>query len=611
MDRIDFLQGLLNQQVETWHPRCASTRIPNGIEPLHGPSGLTADLQKLQDRWEKYLNENQVLDFATVQKRFLDVQPVIRNRLCHVFVDEFQDNNPIQFAIHTGWLANPSTRLTVVGDDDQALYRFRGSDLECFSELKPYCARQLVSFREEKLEENHRSTKAIVDFSQAFRAQSVLGKTSMLKHVSESQSAPPGKHVRLLRGPWTAICQCVARELQSAGAGRIPAPGQSPPPSAAVLMFSTSERAQQSAAGELRRALEGVGVRAYNPGNKTAANKGSPVFELMALISYLIDPVSKAPAGKNGRPVEVAASMSDLGKAAYATSDVPRNDGNRYRINQAHLAFQKAFIKENGTIGSPGRDRRDLFQYLDAIRDRLISATTAHQSNPANPRPRLTLAGLVARLLSFPRYRNSGFTEKLFRQALFTALLEANTAPTRLTMKPLDAPFEVTRNAHGKYVWHGRYWDFLNICGSYLQNATLDDEDVEAFAEHAVLLLTFHQAKGLEFDHVYVAGTGRAPDFSPALRTMLFSGRSPVYSVDATGAVNCKDPEILRLSEADRDREVYVALTRAKSCLTLLHDPENEWAYLALNPALSAIFRGKRANSYPGNPKVKVLEYRP
>ena len=47
-----------------------------------------------------------VLDFATVQKRFLDVQPSLlaRLNLRHVFVDEFQDNNPIQFALHTGWL---------------------------------------------------------------------------------------------------------------------------------------------------------------------------------------------------------------------------------------------------------------------------------------------------------------------------------------------------------------------------------------------------------------------------------------------------------------------------------------------------------------------------
>jgi ATP-dependent exoDNAse (exonuclease V) beta subunit len=62
----------------------------------------------------------------------------LREKLVHVFVDEFQDNNPMQFAIHTGSLAHPRVRLTVVGDD-QALYRFRGSDLACFADLGRYC----------------------------------------------------------------------------------------------------------------------------------------------------------------------------------------------------------------------------------------------------------------------------------------------------------------------------------------------------------------------------------------------------------------------------------------------------------------------------------------
>jgi DNA helicase-2/ATP-dependent DNA helicase PcrA len=611
MDRILFIQAVLNQQIETWHPRCAAATTPNGIEVLHGPAGLTADLQELQRRWEEYLGENQILDFATIQKRFLAAQRNIGDHLRHVFVDEFQDNNPIQFAIHTSWLSKAGTRLTVVGDDDQALYRFRGSDLGCFADLEPNCRQKKVQYRQEKLEENHRSTKAIILFGQAFRGQSVLSKTSMPKLVRESPSAVRGQPVRLMRGPWTDICQCVAKELKIIGAGQLPKPGNAPPPSAAVLMFSTSERSQQSAALELRRSLEGLDVRVYNPRNKTAADKGSPVFELMALISYLVDPVTRAPAGKNGRMVEVAASMNDAGKTPYARSDVPRSNGIPYPINSAHLAFQKAFIKDGGTIGNPGADRHELFQYLDTIRERLVGAVSARAINPASRQSRLTLAGLVARLLSFPRFRNSGFTEKLFRQALFTTLLEAHTAPTRRSMNPLDAPIDVTRNAAGKFVWSPRYWNFLHVCGSYLQHAALDDEGVEAFEQHAVLLLTFHQAKGLEFDHVYVAGTGRAPDPNPALRTMLFSGRTPVYTVDGAGDVHCSDRQVNRLAEADRDREVYVALTRPKSRLTVLHDPTNDWAYLALNPALQALFNGKSSKAYPGIPGVTVVEYVP
>jgi DNA helicase-2/ATP-dependent DNA helicase PcrA len=456
MERVAFLMALLNQQVETWFPRCGETGAANGIELRHGPQGLTDDLRKLQQRWEEYLDKNQVLDFATVQKRFLKVQPELREKLLHVFVDEFQDNNPIQFAIHTGWLANPRMRLTVVGDDDQALYRFRGSDLACFADLGPHCQGRKLAYRQARLEENHRSTQAVTTFTQAFRTTSVLHKTSMAKTVRAPNGAPAGKPVRLLRGPWDSLCELVARELSKAGSGQPPKPGKPAPPTGAVLMFSTSERSDQSPALAMRCALVKAGVAAYNPRNKTAADKGSPVSELLGLISYLIDPVSKAPVGKGGRMVEVAASMNDTAKSNEATSALPGADaGTPFRINEAHLKYQKWFIKSDGDITRPGPATKPFLDYLDQLRDLLAPATQAHRADPSKSPPRLTLAGLVARLLSFDRYRNSGFTESLFRQALFTELLESHTAPTRRSMDPLDHPLEVVRSG-GKYVWPAR-----------------------------------------------------------------------------------------------------------------------------------------------------------
>jgi DNA helicase-2/ATP-dependent DNA helicase PcrA len=610
MDRVAFLMGVLNQQVETWFPRCGATGAANGIEVRHGPKGLTVDLRKLQQRWEEYLDKNQVLDFATVQKRFLKVQPALREKLLHVFVDEFQDNNPIQFAIHTGWLANPRMRLTVVGDDDQALYRFRGSDLACFADLGPHCHRRKIPYRQAKLEENHRSTRAVIAFTQAFRTASVLHKTSMMKTVRPPAGATAGASVRLLRGSWDSLCELVARELSKAGCGQPKKPGKPTPPTGAVLMFSTSERSDQSPALAMRSALGKAGVVAYNPRNKTAADKGSPVYELLGLISYLIDPVSKAPVGKRGGLVEVAASMNDSAKASAARSDLPGADtGARFRISEAHLKYQKGFIKSDGEIANPGPATRLFLNYLDQLRDRLAQATEAHRADPSKPPPRLTLAGLVARLLSFDRYRDSGFSESLFRQALFTELLESHTAPTRRSMDPLDHPLEVVR-AGVKYVWPARYWNFLNVFGSYLNNASIDDPEVEAFEEDAVLLLTFHQSKGLEFDHVYVAGTGRPVDMSPVLRTKLFSGDAVSYSVDsATGAVTCKDSDVNRLALADREREVYVGLTRAKKHLTVLFDPSHEREFLTLNPEIEKLFARAAVKAYPRFTDVDVLEY--
>jgi DNA helicase-2/ATP-dependent DNA helicase PcrA len=138
MERVNCILGILDQHTETWIPRCAASKKINGIEAVHGPKGLTDDLIKLQTRWEDYLKKYSIQDSATIQKRFIEQQDTISNHVSHVFVDEFQDNNPIQFAIHTRWLNRADMRLTVVGDDDQAIYRFRGSDIECFNQLGPF-----------------------------------------------------------------------------------------------------------------------------------------------------------------------------------------------------------------------------------------------------------------------------------------------------------------------------------------------------------------------------------------------------------------------------------------------------------------------------------------
>lgn len=79
----------------------------------------------------KLLEENRI-DFAHQQKIFIDllsdpeVGPVISEQLKYIMVDEYQDTNYIQEQLLLK-LAASHNNLCVVGDEDQALYRFRGS----------------------------------------------------------------------------------------------------------------------------------------------------------------------------------------------------------------------------------------------------------------------------------------------------------------------------------------------------------------------------------------------------------------------------------------------------------------------------------------------------
>jgi superfamily I DNA/RNA helicase len=590
-DRVDCLRRLIAHQTETWEPRCAPTGRLNGIETSHAIPGLTTRLVELQRRWENYLDGNSILDFTTIQKRFRDRQVCVLHKLDHVFVDEFQDTNPVQFAIHVGWLDNPGTRLTVVGDDDQSVYRFRGSDIQCFEGLEAACADRGARFRLEKLEENHRSTQNIVAFVEAFRRQTVLATISMPKTLRSPAGTPIGEPVRLIEGDWTSLVEGVADEIAASGAGQ-PSTDGAPAPTAAILMFSTSERAATSPALGLRAALEARSVRVYNPQNKTAATAASPVFQLFALISYLIDPVTQAPVGAGGRMNEVWASAPEDFKAQAALSLPPP-----FRIAQDHVAIQKAFLKSRGgRIGRPAPELQDLVGYVDEVRSRLL----------AGAGNRLTLAGFVSRLLSFDFFRGVGFSRELFREGLFTGLLESSVAATRRTAASLDRPLVPLRDPSGKIQWGDQYWNFLGVFGSLIATSRLDDPDVESFQDGSVSLLTFHQAKGLEFDNIYVSMTGRAVQPASVLLTMLFSGEPRQYDV-ATGQPTTTDPDVLRLAAADREREVYVAITRGRSRLTVLHDPASTGFAMDINPAIEQLFSAASAVALPQGVSVRSL----
>jgi DNA helicase-2/ATP-dependent DNA helicase PcrA len=94
-----------------------------------------------------------------------DIPPVreyYQERFRHIFVDEYQDTNQAQYALVT-ILAAMHRNLTVVGDDDQSVYGWRGADVRIILNFQ----RDYPDARTVILDQNYRSTQPILDIAHA------------------------------------------------------------------------------------------------------------------------------------------------------------------------------------------------------------------------------------------------------------------------------------------------------------------------------------------------------------------------------------------------------------------------------------------------------------
>jgi DNA helicase-2/ATP-dependent DNA helicase PcrA len=105
-------------------------------EALAEESAQQAELAALYAAYERLMRANDRLDFGdqvSLALRLLREHPAVlaaeRERYRYILVDEFQDTNYAQFELVKLLAGSPRANVTVVGDDDQSIYRFRGAAL--------------------------------------------------------------------------------------------------------------------------------------------------------------------------------------------------------------------------------------------------------------------------------------------------------------------------------------------------------------------------------------------------------------------------------------------------------------------------------------------------
>ena len=175
----DILRDL-NMDDKAFPPRSILAEISKAKDGmLSGPDYLArcekqgdyrlTRMAKVYVEYERRLREANALDFddlildtVRLLQEYDDVRDYYQRKFRYVLIDEYQDTNQLQYRL-SALLAGRWENICVVGDDDQSIYRFRGATIEnilSFEKQYPAC-------RTIRLEENYRSTKHILEASNA------------------------------------------------------------------------------------------------------------------------------------------------------------------------------------------------------------------------------------------------------------------------------------------------------------------------------------------------------------------------------------------------------------------------------------------------------------
>jgi DNA helicase-2/ATP-dependent DNA helicase PcrA len=155
------------------------------------PSFGRATLARVAERYAETLHRAGALDFDDLLLRsvaLLEARPDIaeawRSRFAYVLVDEYQDTNRPQYQI-VRLLAGQGGNVTVVGDEDQSIYSWRGADIRNILDFE----RDFPGARVLRLEENYRSSQAILDAASALVARNERRKGKTLRAIRSGGAA--------------------------------------------------------------------------------------------------------------------------------------------------------------------------------------------------------------------------------------------------------------------------------------------------------------------------------------------------------------------------------------------------------------------------------------
>jgi DNA helicase-2/ATP-dependent DNA helicase PcrA len=136
-----------------------------GVDPRTVKVGVFDDvIEKIYPLYQAQLAKENAVDFNDLLLKVLDLFEIEETakhlglRFRHVLVDEFQDTNKVQYDL-VRHFSEATRNLTVVGDDDQSIYAWRGAEPRNLLDFD----RDFSDAKVIKLEQNYRSTQTVLD----------------------------------------------------------------------------------------------------------------------------------------------------------------------------------------------------------------------------------------------------------------------------------------------------------------------------------------------------------------------------------------------------------------------------------------------------------------
>jgi len=417
--------------------------------------GIEAVVAETYPLYEKRMREANAMDFddllvrtVNVVELFEDVRERWRRTFRHVLVDEYQDTNRVQYQL-LKLLSGGHRNLMVVGDEDQSVYAFRHADI-----------RNILDFEDDfpdaeivKLEQNYRSTQTILKAANAVVENNRQRRTNPKALWSDKEE---GERVQLneLRDEheearWVA--GEIARLEEEHGVSR----------DQVAVFYRTNA---------MSRVLEDTLQRfdvSYQVIGGTKFYERAEVKDAIAYLSLLVNP-------------------ADLVSFTRVVNSPRRGIGN---TTQGRVASHV------NTTGLPVWEVIERAEEVPGLSGAAIKSLGRFHETMAGLRERADEGGPVATLLEAVLHE-SGYLEALAAERTIEA---EGRAENLETLVGGAAEFDIEREREGE--------SEISPLEEYLQQISLySEQDGLASESELVTLMTLHNAKGLEYDTVFIVG---------------------------------------------------------------------------------------------------------